>query len=436
MPTMKTKTRSGRGRQLAVVIHRYVGLAMAVFLMMAGLTGSLLAFNHELDAALNPELMRVTPPADDAERLDPFELRQRIEPHLPDGFRLRTVNFEHREGEALHFWSQGPDDAWREFFADPYTGAVLGSREWGNLAEGKRNLIPFVYRLHYSLGLGEVGTMLFGLVALLWTLDCFVGMYLTFPAGGSSRVATGGSKRSWFRRWAGAWSLRTRKLFSFVFSWHRASGLWVWALLLVFAWSAVGLNLAPVYRPVMRLVTGMGESVHDGLPELERPYPDAKITMQEAHVIGRRHMAEQAKSRGFEVERELWLIYAADHGAFVYSVESSLDISTMRPRTQVYFDGADGHFVGFEAPTGMDAGQTITSWLFNLHFGSVWGLAYRWVVFAMGVLVTGLSVTGVWIWWRKRTKRRGGQRRPRLSRMMSRARRESLGQNAPGRARR
>jgi hypothetical protein len=34
------------------------------------------------------------------------------------------------------------------FYLDPYSGAVLGSREWGNILEGKKNLMPFVYRLH------------------------------------------------------------------------------------------------------------------------------------------------------------------------------------------------------------------------------------------------------------------------------------------------
>ncbi len=41
-------------RAILVLLHRYIGLATAVFLLLAGLTGSLLAFNHELDEWLNP----------------------------------------------------------------------------------------------------------------------------------------------------------------------------------------------------------------------------------------------------------------------------------------------------------------------------------------------------------------------------------------------
>ena len=41
-------------RQLYVLLHRYLGLVIAAFLALAGLTGSLLAFHHELDEWLNP----------------------------------------------------------------------------------------------------------------------------------------------------------------------------------------------------------------------------------------------------------------------------------------------------------------------------------------------------------------------------------------------
>lgn len=40
-------------RQTWLLVHRYVGLVMAFFLLVAGLTGSLLAFYEELDTASN-----------------------------------------------------------------------------------------------------------------------------------------------------------------------------------------------------------------------------------------------------------------------------------------------------------------------------------------------------------------------------------------------
>lgn len=41
-----------RIRNVLLAMHRWVGLVLAGFLMLAGITGALLVWNHELDAAL------------------------------------------------------------------------------------------------------------------------------------------------------------------------------------------------------------------------------------------------------------------------------------------------------------------------------------------------------------------------------------------------
>ena len=47
-------------RRLLVWVHRYVGLAIALFVAMAGLTGSVLTFPHEIDEWLNPDFFAET----------------------------------------------------------------------------------------------------------------------------------------------------------------------------------------------------------------------------------------------------------------------------------------------------------------------------------------------------------------------------------------
>ena len=46
-------------RQFWVLMHRYVGLSMTIFLVIVGLSGSVLAFRDPLDLFLNPDLLRV-----------------------------------------------------------------------------------------------------------------------------------------------------------------------------------------------------------------------------------------------------------------------------------------------------------------------------------------------------------------------------------------
>ena len=165
---MKDATATTRGprsaartsaRAIALAVHRYVGLAMAAFLFLAGITGSLIAFYPDLDALLNPELLRATPPADGAPMLDPFVLHDKLRAQLPEGQALDVVVLHLKHGEAVDYWVDG-----RDHFVDPYTGKVLGSRTFGDLTEGRKNLVTFIYRLHFSLALDDVGRWLMGVV--------------------------------------------------------------------------------------------------------------------------------------------------------------------------------------------------------------------------------------------------------------------------------
>jgi len=299
----------------------------------------------------------------------------------------------------------------REFFVDPWRGRVLGSRAWGDLSEGRVNVMPFVYRLHYSLALDTTGGALMGIVALLWTFDCFVGMYLTFPARRRRRDDEDASRvqaaRSWLGRWRHSWLVRTGKLFSTIFTWHRASGLWAWALLFVLAWSAVGFNLKDVYEPVMGTFLEYSQ-VRRTLPKLDAPRPEPKLGWNEALAKGEAHMQAQAKARDVEVFEAYSLGYSAKNGLYSFRARTSRDVSDHEGRTMVWLDGDTGDFVAFDAPTGEHSGDTVNAWLFGMHMASVapLGFAYRIIICIMGLVIAVLSASGVYIWWTKRSRRK------------------------------
>lgn len=379
-----------------LLAHRYVGLAIAVFLVVAGLTGSVLVYYHELDAAINPQLLRVHEP-EGAARLDPLVVRAMVADQL-GGADIRAADLHSSPGEPLRFWL---DDGGREVFADPFTGKVVGTRRWGDPAEGLVNLMPFIYRLHYQLALGETGTLLFGVVALLWTVDCVVGLLLTMPPSRAASAAADG--RSWLVRWKPAWLVRATSLFGAIFTLHRAAGLWLWVLLLVFAWSAVGFNLRPVYSAAMGAVLPR----HDawaGLPRPGLPVAQPRLDYAAALATGRTLMEGEARRRGFAIGREGCLDYDPALGLYRYDVHSSLDLQGRWPGTRLWIDGDGGGAVAFDAPTGIRSGNTADAWLMALHMGGVGGHPYRLLVVVTGCAVALLSVSGIIIWWRKRRR--------------------------------
>ncbi|MDQ0014699.1 putative iron-regulated membrane protein [Variovorax boronicumulans] len=64
----------------ATAIHRWAGLAVALFLSVSGLTGAVISWDHEIDGWLNRKL-HDTPSRGPFK--DPFELAAAVEAHDP-----------------------------------------------------------------------------------------------------------------------------------------------------------------------------------------------------------------------------------------------------------------------------------------------------------------------------------------------------------------
>lgn len=376
-------------------LHRWAGLFMAFFLIVAGVTGSVIVFHDELDRLLNPHLLKVEPRG---KPLTPAVLREAALRYVPEA-EINFLNLRRAPDESAVFWvsSRRGSDARRPEFStiylNPYDGEYLGGRNPGTIRFDREHILSFLYRLHYTMALPEPwGRWLFGIVALVWTIDCFVGFYLTLPR----------SRRAYVRRWSQAWSVKWIASASRVnFDLHRAAALWTWIMLLVLAISSVQLNLQrEVFDPVFTKVFPV-DNVRDRLARHVPPVDYAPLAWDVALLRGRELMAEHALHQDFTIRQETSLGFSPRHGIYAYRVRTSLDIDDRYGRTMSYFSAVDGRELAFEHPR-LAIGNTITRWLVMLHFGHVWGLPFRIFLFVMGLIVVLLSTTGVVIWWRKR----------------------------------
>jgi uncharacterized iron-regulated membrane protein len=410
-------------RQFWVIAHRWAGLSLTLFLAMAGFTGIFLSWLDELEVATAPELHLAAPPSPDARPLEVLAIREQVLARYP-GAEIDFVPLRAEPGRSLRLhlhWHDpktgkeleaGP--GWDDLFLDPYTGRELGRREWGNITQGVKNLMPFVYRLHYSLAMGRWATIVFGVAALVWTIDCFVGFYLTLPvrqrrpSGQSARASTRPQQPSWWQRWKPSWKIRWgASRYKFNFDLHRAGGLWIWPLLLVFAWSSVSFNLPQVYAPVMKQFGAVDARAALFATKLPSPREHPALSFDQALRHGRALSASEAGKRGLVLrdggEGYLWHVPAV--GAYVYAFTTSADIAHDGGGTRVAFDSNSGAIRAFQAPTGENGANTVTTWITNLHMAHVLGMPWRIAVSVVGALVTALCVTGMIIWMRKRSAR-------------------------------
>lgn len=409
----------GQARRILLLLHRYAGLYMAVFLVVAGLTGSVLAFGVELNRWLVPPrqvALRAEPV------LDPIALRDRAQRMVSEGAVNRILLEPPNPGEAFTVLVEPRLDphrvdsselTYQVLYLNPYTGEELG-RE--SLEEGRfwpltrKRILPLIIALHYRLAVpGSIGIWLFGVAALIWTFDCFIGAWLTFPVSTDRRPRPRGvnakpSRTSWWGSWRPAWQVRWGSAaYRLNFDLHRAGGLWVWCMLFILAWSSVGLNLRQqVYDPVMNTVFRIPKEPSASQPGLNAPQAGPGMTWHDARQVGRALMAEQAHQRGFRVIREFILYYDPESGRFIYFATTDKDIGTHGGGASVSFDGTTGRLVRVSPPMKNHVGETLSGWLFALHMAHVGGLPYKVFLSGMGFMVALLSVTGVYLWWKKR----------------------------------
>lgn len=400
-------------RQLWVKVHRWVGLAMAGFLVIVGLTGSLLAFYPELQRVLNPKWY---PDRESATWLPASILAEQVEARHPEVMvgRLELQAFD----ETTSAWvaprmnpsTQQPYalDYYR-FILDPATGDELGRGFSNPLTHGWGSLMDFIYSLHYALALDMTGMWILGICALVWTLDCFVGFYLTLPARlGTQTPGPAVPKRRWWTSWKPAWLVKWKSsAYRLNFDLHRAGGLWTWMLLLIFAWSSVYMNL---WDTVYTWTTQALFEYHTTWTDLSvrgEPLDRPALSWREAQARGEALMAEQAAQHGFTVRQPVALVFDPEHGTYMWQVytDREIDDRSRRYTTQVHFDADSGVLKLVLLPRGQHTGNTISNWLYALHMANVFGLPYRILVCVMGLVVTMLSITGVYIWWKKRRSR-------------------------------
>lgn len=385
-------------RNLLVLLHRYLGLATALFLALAGLTGSVLAFQHELDEWLNPQFYQTDFAA--SPRLDGPALVERLEARYPQ----RLVWYLEQPDEAGHSallatvarTDPASGQAYplqpRVFYLDPADGRILGEREWGACCFSRENLVPFLLTFHYSLALpGNWGLWLMGIVALLWTLDCLVSLWLTLPRG-----------RSFWRKWGKAWTIKRQR---FNHDLHRAGGLWLWLLLAPVALSSVAMNLpAQVFKPVVSLFSEVPLSTYEARGRLPREQLGTlRLDYRQAYRLAR----EEGERLGLHAPiTELY--YSFEYNFFGAGFG---DHASDEGNAWVFVDGEEGRVIGRELPGVGSLGERFYQLQLPIHGGRLLGFPGRVLIAVLGVAIAVLSVTGVVIWWRKRRARRFAARR-------------------------
>ncbi|MCI0570321.1 MAG: PepSY domain-containing protein [Myxococcaceae bacterium] len=254
-----------RLRPVLFQLHRWVGLVLGLWLVVAGLSGSALVFGDALSVQLDPALHRVAPSPQRAPLSVVLEnLRAAHGPTPP-----RFIRMPERADAPYEAWmdAQGSLRA----YVDPASGRVLGSRCT------QESPVAWLRELHVHLLAGETGETVVGLGGVGMLLLCLTGLVLWWP--GRRKLALGFTVRRPLK-----WRRGNHDV-------HKVVGILALPLLLVGALTGA---LLVFHAPFDRLLATMNgkppvaATASRGEPPGEGPGVDALLAAADAALPGAR----------------------------------------------------------------------------------------------------------------------------------------------------
>jgi len=340
-----------RPRRIVFTLHLVVGLAAAIFIAILGVTGSIMAFEDELDHLTHPALFKVAPGVP----LPLTQLGDRAIAAYP-GHRLTGYGIGVSPDLSSYVGLQGVT-----VYVNPYTGAVLGTRTGPTW-------LSQVHQVHLRLLAGDVGKTVMSWAGVALSLLSLSGLYLWWPIKRVSVNWQKGGRRRWFDL-------------------HNAVGIFAWVLIALLAVTGTAIGFESATRTLFYRIT---RSEPLPPPPSIVPVPGARLlTPDEALAIARVAMPG-----------------AAPINVSAPAAKSSYRVGLRFPedrtpggRTRVFVNPYTGAIVQAESSRTTAAGTRLVTANRAIHTGDLFGMPTK-ILMSLGSLAAALQVisgTAMWL---------------------------------------
>ena len=359
--------------------HFWSGLLIGPVVLIVSLTGALYVFKPELERLFLTELMSVTP---GPQRASFEDLRAALATTLPR--------------HELHFINVAadPSQAWEAFlerelasgeherllaYYDPYARRLLGTRATD---EG---FFPVVLDLHRRLMAGLPGRLLVEFASCWAILSVLSGLYLWWP------------RRK--ERVYGVWLPRVRaNLRRLLRDWHTVPGMYLSLATLAILVSGL------LFTQIWGIAYRAANAVTGGFPDFylspptsatDRPLPDRPpVDIDAAFAVASRTFDFEGRSFSIEIPhpdtRDAYQIVSDTRDAFT-------------AKGVAFVDQYSGELLLHAGDADLPARTRFTLLFYPIHVGSIFGLPTKILAVVCCLGLIALTITGYWLWWRRRT---------------------------------
>ncbi len=354
-------------RKILLKIHLYLGLAAAVFLVILGLTGSVIAFEGDLEHWLHPNLWYVAAgdrPMAESDLIAAVE-RQVAPAHVG----AVQISKQRNLVQVMQLTDRSAA------LVDPYKGTIVG-RISGPTATQK--VLGYIHQIHLRLtsdprsGFGPIGKAIVSYAGLVLCFLVPTGLILWWRAKRASV------------RWDASF-------FRLCYDTHNVMGIYAGMFLFTAAFTGVLIGFE------------FGESLIFSLTHSSRPVrgrPLASTPTPGATPIDVDQALAAARAAMPDAFVEIILLPRTATASFVFVLRVPEETSGS-PHSDITVDRYSGRVLQVHNFLTESQGYRWIRFNRSIHTGDIWGLPGHILASLSSLLLAGMVLTGLVIWWKK-----------------------------------
>ena len=365
-------------KKIIRISHLWLGMASGIIIVFLGITGCMLAFEKEIESL---QTFRYVKPQEQS-FLPPSVLKETAT-HLLPGKTLHSVLYGSKKEAAQMVFYSGLD-YYYIIFMNPYTGKVLKVKNMD------KDFFRIIVNGHYYLWLPpNVGQPIVTWATFIFLILLITGIVLWWPRNKAA------AKQRFKIKWNVRWRRRNYDLHNvlgFYMTWV-AIFLALTGMVMGFQWfaksvywaSSGGKTLPAYYEPVSQKLVSNTSSVSAE----DKVYQIMKTSYKNAETIEVHFATNDSSAIAAGANPDASTYWKTDYRYFdQYSLKEI-------PVTHLFGRYKNASFADKMARMNYD-----------VHTGEVLGLAGKILAFFASLIAASLPITGFYIWWGKKHKKK------------------------------
>lgn len=376
---VKRGTKSTFGKIVAW-LHLWPSLISAIILIVVCLTGTIIVYCDEIIDFANRDVLYVKDVQ--SKKLPVATLLLNFKKAFPQRRSPGYMVVYRDPSRSVKFNSFEAEKGLRFVYMDPYTGKVLKDDR----------TVHFFYitaHLHASLLLHHTGEWIIDIATLIFLMELITGLILWWPAKWTKTTR----KQSFKIKW----NARFRRL---NYDLHNVLGFY--SLTVVLVLTVTGLIIA--FKPLSQFTVSTfgGDPSHRWEKALPAFQPD-KVPYELNDLLDRsfasQPWAQAALISTFKMDSA---------GHYLIIMTRKVGLKSQDGNYPIFANRYTGEVL--QVPAGAVLHETIENTYWALHMGTWMGWFGKLITFTGGLIATSLPITGFYIWWGRRKKKKQPER--------------------------